>query len=316
MLKLVIIGGGIAACEAAAAARKADGTAKITMLSAESVPPYRRPALSAMFGELPPDRRFYIKMPEFYAENRIDLVLDAEAVEIDRKAGTVTVADNRKFDYDRLVIATGGRARLPQLPGVGDSRVMTLRSYRDLLEIRRRLDAGAKNVVVIGGGVLGLELADSLIARGCRVTVLEAAPMLMAGRLDSEAAGQLLAKLSAVPGLEISVASPAEAILPEGVSARGRIHPADLVLFSAGMIPNCEIAAAAGVACGRGITVDDTMRSSDPEIFAAGDAAELDGRIFGLFLPARSMGSVAGANAVGIDPPVHFDDGAAAAKKR
>ena len=298
-MKVLIIGGGVAAFEAALAARTGDPDAEITVFSNESVAPYRRPSLSGMFGELPPDQRFYLKPMKFYSDNQIELKLDSPVTSIDTGAKKVVLADGTSREYTRLIIASGGRARLPQLPGIDDPRVMTLRNYADLLEMRNRLDNGVRKVVIVGGGVLGLELAESLISRGCRVTILEGCPALLPGRLDADAAKLVQEKLSRVDGLKMRFGALAEKITGAGIVVKEEIFAADLLVFSVGMVPNTEIAAAVGIEVVKAIRVDVSMRSSVEDVFAAGDAAELNGRVYGLYAAAREMGATAGANAVG-----------------
>ena len=161
-MNILIIGGGVAAFEAAAAAALPQH--HVTVCSKESVLPYRRPALSRMVSEELTDTAFYFKNSAFYQEKNIEILLNKEASAIDRIGRTVSFKDGTTLPYDRLILAAGGEAFVPPVPGA--EYALTLRDFEDLQEIREKITAGARKAVIIGGGVLGLELADSLLARG------------------------------------------------------------------------------------------------------------------------------------------------------
>lgn len=299
-MKIAIIGGGVAAFEAACAARALDQTSEIVLYSREAVPPYRRPALSGMIAEPMADAQFFIKPPAFYEEKRILLKLGTGVRSIDPAAGKLLLDDGEEAAYDRLLLATGSHCFLPPVPGIDGKNVLSLREFRDLEEIRRRIEGGARNVVVIGGGLLGLELAASILARGCTVTVIEGCPALLPRNLDAEAAELVRSRLAAIPGLTLRFGTCVKAITSAGVELNGNeTLPADLVLVSAGTRANLEPAASAGLKCNRGIVTDDAMRTGTPGIFAAGDCAEVNGVCYGLYTAARAMGQTAGTNIAG-----------------
>ena len=202
-MKIAVIGGGVAAFEAAVAARKNAPECEITVLSREAVPPYRRPALSGMVAQDLDDARFYIKNMDFYARERIGVELDMTAVKLDLAAKRVEFADGEKIDYDRLVIATGARPFVPPVPGLTGDKVAVLREYSDLENLRARLEGNCRKAVVLGGGVLGLELAASLLERGLEVTVVEAAPAIMPRNLDADAGRAVMEYLQKLPKLAL-----------------------------------------------------------------------------------------------------------------
>ena len=178
-MKFVIIGGGVAALEAAITIRQRQSEAQITLLSREAVLPYRRPALSRMVAAPIPDEQFLIKPAAFYEQQHIDVELGTTVRSIDR-ANRRVITDHTSTPYDALILATGSRCFLPPIPGIDGASVVTLREFADLQEIDRRLNGGAiQDAVVIGCGPLGLELAESLLARNCRVTMVESCPRLM-----------------------------------------------------------------------------------------------------------------------------------------
>lgn len=303
-MKIAIAGGGAAAFEAALAARKQDPDSEITIFSREAVLPYRRPALSGMVAQPMDDGRFFIKPESFYEAERIALRLDAEVTALELAERRLRLADGSIAEFDRLILATGARPFVPPVPGLSGDKVAVLREFSDLERLRKLLDAGSlRRVVVLGGGVLGLELAASLLERKVEVTVVETFPTLMPRNLDPEAGKLVMAHLAALPGLSLRFGVSAAGWDGNSLALNdGTNVAADLVCVSAGVRANVKLAADAGLPCGRGIQVDDHMRVSGADgIFAAGDVSEFGGVCCGLFNTARAMGRVAGTNAAGGD---------------
>ncbi len=298
-MKYAIVGGGVAAFEAAQAIRNSGDGGEITLYSREAVLPYRRPALTGMVAEALPDAQFYLKTAAFFEEKEIKVELKTAVTAVDPIRKELTLADGSRRKFDRLLLATGGRSFRPPVPGINGPNVLSLRELSDLEELRRRLDRGLRRAVVIGGGLLGLELAESLLARGCEVAVVEGCPNLLPRNLDAEAANIVLGELARVPGLTLHFGAMVEAITPEGVSFGGKTVAADLVMISTGLVADTTLAKAAGLKSCRGILVDGKMRTNFPDIYAAGDCAEYQGRVFGLYTAARDMGRTAGANLAG-----------------
>ena len=296
-MNIVIIGGGVAAFEAAVAAAAAS-IHKVTLCTKEAVLPYRRPALSRMVAEELSDTAFYFKDTAFYQERNIELLLDQEAVAIDRERKIVSFSSGREISYDRLILATGGRAFVPPVDGAENAHV--LREYDDLCFIKEKLAAGLRQTVIIGGGVLGLELADSLLAKNCDVTLIEAGSHVLSRNLDDDSAGLVMAHLNSLPGLKIRNNAKVCKITPECVILEnGESIRSGLTVFSAGVRSNTALAAAAGLAVDRGILVNEMMQTEDPAIYACGDAAEFAGGCCNLLTTAKSMGHIAGVNASG-----------------
>ncbi len=299
IMKFAIIGGGVAAFEAALAIRSADAAAEIIIYSRETVLPYRRPALSGMVAEALADAQFYMKPAAFYAEKNIVLKLGTAVTAIDRAGKTLQFADGTQSSYDRLLLATGSSCFLPPVPGIGGENVLSLREFADLEKIHRRLEAGVKKIAVIGGGILGLELAESLFNCGCQVTVIEGCPALLPRNLDTESAGIVTAMLGKIENLTLRFGECVKAIHPDSVELANGSIEAELVLVSAGTRANLELAEQAGLPCKRGITTDAFCRTADPDVFAAGDCAEIDGTLYGLYNAAKTMGHTAGINLAG-----------------
>jgi len=298
----LIIGGGIAALSAAAAIRKRNETAAITILTEESVRPYYRPALSDYLSEELEDKKFYVYSDDWYEEKRVEVKTSCQVTAIDTKARTVTVADGRSITYNKLIIATGARSNIPPIPGAEKPGVYALRSYEDAQILKKAIQS-AKRAVVIGGGVLGLEAVWEMISQGVDVSVIENNPRIMPRQLD-EGASERLQKLMTERGVKLYMGIGTEEIGGEGQASgvklkNGQWLPADLVLLSTGVKPNVELAQAAGINVDRGIVVDTGMRTSASDVFAAGDVAQVVDRLIGLWSISTEMGNIAGANAAG-----------------
>jgi len=298
-MKILIIGGGVAALESAIAVRRVLPDAAVHIYSREAVLPYRRPALTRMPGENLPDNQFLIKPRDYYDSAKIEISLNSEVIAVDRAKHAVTLADGTADTYDKLVIATGADAyRIPieggELPHVG-----VLREFADVEKLRRAIAGGGRRVVIIGCGVLGLELAESLIKIGCPVTMIESCPYLLPRNLDMTGAEIAYDQLKSVPNLTMAFGRTVKKITPESVVLEDETIMADLVVFSAGSRPNIALAKAAQLNCNRGIVVNDELMTSDPDIYAAGDCMEFHGACFGLYPQAKNAGAIAGANAAG-----------------
>ena len=299
MKQLLIIGGGVAAAESALAARAQDPESRIVVLSEESVPPYRRPALSGLVGDAAVDLDKLLLHPaEFYAQRKIALHLNVRVERIDPERHCAISSDGRRFDYDRLIVATGSRANRPPIPGAELPVAMAFRSYADLLELRSRLDSGVRRAAVIGAGLLGLELAEALLRRNCQVELLDHQDRLLSRSIDASGSAFLLRRLEQINGLKIHLSSRVQAIEPDRVRLADRDDlPVDLVVFSAGSRPEAPVLP--GMEDGKRLPVDNELKTAWPDVFAAGDVAEGPWFNPGLYLPARDMGRAAGTIAMG-----------------
>lgn len=306
--RIVIIGAGPAGVFAAIEAKRRDAGAEVTLVSDERLEPYERPPLSkaVLLGktravDAP------IAGPKGVAGHGITLMLHTRCAAIDRAARAVVTATGERLPYDALVIATGSVARqLPMLP-LGTPRVHYLRTEAHADTLGAELKA-AKNVAVVGGGLIGLEVAASARELGVAVTVIEVAPRILARVCDEETSA-LIAAEHRRHGVDIRVDT---ALIAAATDSDGRvtletrtgevIH-ADLVVVGAGAVPDDRLAAEAGLRTDNGIVVDEGCRSSDPAIFAAGDVVRFPGPHGPMrqedWRHAQDQGSVAGRNAAG-----------------
>ena len=224
-------------------------------------------------------------------------------VAIDREARCVQDHQGNEYPFQKLVIATGSRPFRPDIPGIGLANVFTFRSLDDVEGLIARAQT-ARRVVVIGGGLLGLEAARGMQSRGAKVTVVEAEPWLMFRQLDREAGEKLRQAVEEI-GIEVHTSTLIKEIAGDSrvekvVLAREQQELAcDTVIICTGIRPNKEIAGEAGLAFGRGITVDAAMRTSDPDIYAVGECAEFNEQLEGLVAPGLEQARIAATNAAG-----------------
>lgn len=308
MRKILVIGGGPAGTFAAIAAKKHDPAAAVTLLTLEPCEPYEKPPLSkaVLLGNvLPGDAP--IAGPGGVAGHDVVLETLAQCTAIDRADGTVVLDDGRRLHYDALVIATGSTPRhIPQLP-IGMPRVHYLRTEADARVLQKELRT-SRSVLVVGGGLIGLEVAASAATLGVKVTVLEVAPRILA-RVCDEQTGAAVHAAHARHGVDIRAGTSLRTAAPQpdgriaAVTGAGDRLVADLVVVGTGSKPDEALAAAAGLETNDGIVVDAQCRTSDPAIFAAGDAVRFPGPDGLVRLEnwrhAQDQGSVAGRNAAG-----------------
>lgn len=275
---VLIIGAGQAGLHAAASLRKRGFDGTIRLIGDEPYAPYQRPPLSKAFmkGDMS-EERLAFKPPAFYGDQSIDLMTGEIVTGINRTDRAVTTDQGNQHTYDHLIIATGARPRTIALPGATCEGVFELRTLNDAKAMKRVMKAGSR-LAVIGGGYIGLEAAAVGRQLGLNVIVFERMPHLLS-RVTSEIVSSFFRDLHHANGVDIRCAAAIDSLAQDGTRVSG-IHlddgetiACDAVLMGVGVVPNIEIAAAAGLACDNGIIVDDVCRTSDPHIFAAGDCA-------------------------------------------
>jgi 3-phenylpropionate/trans-cinnamate dioxygenase ferredoxin reductase subunit len=274
---VIIIGAGQAGCEAAFALRVAGYAGSIDLIGREAFAPYRRPPLSKQFiaNDAAADSLAIKQLPA-YEKAEIVLHLGIAAKTIDRAAHRVTLSNGRDLRYSKLILATGGDARRLRLPGHDLQGVLTLRSVDDALAMRAGFAAG-RRLVVVGGGFVGLEVAALAVQHGLQVTVLEAAPRLLA-RVTSPLMSEFYAASHQAAGVRLVLSANVQGFegadgSVEYVICGGERIAADMVLVGVGMQPADELASAAGLAVDQGVLTDAHGSTEDPDIFAIGDCA-------------------------------------------
>jgi 3-phenylpropionate/trans-cinnamate dioxygenase ferredoxin reductase component len=299
---LVVIGGSYAGLNIAASAREAGYAEPIRLLAEEAELPYHRPPLSKVFllGKVA-EAALPLRNETFYRDNRIDFVPRTRLAAIDRTRRTVETADGRRWRFSRLALATGARPRM--LPGA-PADVLYLRSVEDARRLRERI-GGTAAAVIVGGGYIGLEAAAVLATLGKQVTIVEIQDRLLA-RAAAPPFAEYAAALHRGRGVKIRLGTTVQHF------GGGRVHytdgtsdPADLVIVAVGVVPNSEAAEASGLSCRDGIVVDGFARTSDPDIFAAGDCTSHPSRFAGGMVRLESVqnatdqAKAAGANIAG-----------------
>lgn len=283
--RIVIVGAGQAGRRTAEALRALDAEAEILLLGEEPHPPYDRPPLSkaVLLGESPGNALFVRATPDFYAEHRIALRTGVRVVAIEPGARRVVTGAGEAIAYDHLVLATGARARRLAVPGAEDPRVLLLRTLDDAEALRARL-LGRPRLAVVGGGLIGLEVAASARRLGCAVTVLEALDRLMA-RSVPPAISDMAAALHRRHGVVLHLGCALREIRPGPgglILDAGEVRvEADLVVAGIGAAPDTALAEAAGIAVANGILTDGQGRTSLPGIYAAGEVARFPHPFFG-----------------------------------
>jgi len=300
-MKHVIVGSGVAGVTAAQAIRQADSDAEVHIFGAEPYPYYRRPQLwEFIAGQIEQDALYY-RPAEWYAERGIQLHLGSEVTELDPTSHQLALAGGSQATYDRLLLATGARSFIPPYAGTDKKGVFTLRTLDDALAIRAYTKE-VSTAIVIGGGLLGLETARALRTAGLEVTVVEFFPYLLPRQLDKEGAAVLQALLEA-QGLQVVTGATTEAVLGTPCAdciklQDGEKITGDLILFSTGIRSEVGLAKEAGLEVNHGVVVDGHLQTSAADIFAAGDAAEFEGRVYGIIPPAIEQARAAAANMV------------------
>ena len=300
-MRFVMIGNGVAATTAAVAIRQFDTESSITVVSDEAEPFYSRPRLIEYLAGRASFEKIMIRDASWYEKSGIALVRGAKVDSVyparHEIAGSFGV-----MGYDALLIASGASPALPAFYRPGLERVYTLRTKADADTIIAAA-ARAGSATVIGGGLLGIEIANALAERGLAPAVVEYFDRLLPKQLDAEAAAILQSMLEA-KGLRILLGKTTVSMASSGdnIEARfadGTALASDIAVISAGIQPNIAFLRDSGLALGRGIIVDERMRTSVPDIFAAGDCAEFQGRLYGIWPAAKEQGEVAGNAMIG-----------------
>jgi 3-phenylpropionate/trans-cinnamate dioxygenase ferredoxin reductase component len=320
----VIVGGGMAGAKGAEALRAQGFDGRITLLGDEQHRPYERPPLSKdyLLGNSEFDAA-YVHPPEWYEENSVELRLGARVDRVDRAWRRVELADGSHVEFDKLLLATGATPRSLPVPGSDAEGVLQLRRVGDSDRLKRVLE-GIEQLVVIGAGWIGLEVTASSRQAGVEVTVVETAELPLLQALGPEVA-EVFAALHRERGVRFRFRSAAQEILTSGGSvagvrlADGAEIDAQAVLVAVGAAPEVALAQEAGLHCSDGVLVDATLRTTDPNIVAAGDVANAFNPFLGrpirvehwanaLYQPAVAATSMLGGDVTYSDLPYFFTD--------
>ncbi|MGH6888181.1 MAG: NAD(P)/FAD-dependent oxidoreductase [Rhizomicrobium sp.] len=279
--RILVIGAGQAAAQAVATLRAEGFAGSLCIVGDEPFPPYQRPPLSKAYLAGTFEReRLFLKPESFYREADCELILGVPATALNRSARTIALAEGTALSYDRLLFATGSRVRRLPVPGADLPGIFYLRGIADVDSLRAAFAAGGR-LAVVGGGYIGLEVAAVAIKHGLSVTVFESFDRVMARAVSPEFSA-FFEQVHTHAGVRFELNTSVESF--DGtehlcaVRAGGKHYPANLALVGIGVVPNVELAQAAGLACHDGIVVDECARTADPAIFAAGDCTRHIGR--------------------------------------
>jgi nitrite reductase (NADH) large subunit len=298
-MKIAVIGCGIAGVTAATTLKQNSAEAHVTIYTDEKHPYYPRPKLYSILSAEAQPNDIYAFSNEWFETQGITVHTGRKVLGIDTRKKKLTFEDGSESDYDKLLLATGAHPFVPPVKGIDKAGVFTLRSIEDVLAIREYAKKTSK-AIVIGGGLLGLEFAASLRRLGLQVDVVEIFPRLLPNQLDIDGANvfkSLIEKL----GINFVLGVKTQEILGDrtvsGIALdNGENLQGGLLLFSAGIRPNTELAARAGIKVNRGVVVDQYLQTSAPDVYASGDVAEFEGKVYGIIPAAEEQARTAALN--------------------
>ncbi|WP_455391982.1 NAD(P)/FAD-dependent oxidoreductase [[Eubacterium] cellulosolvens] len=302
-MNYIIIGNGVAGTTAAERVREKDKMGNITIISDEEYPFYSRIRLIDYLAGTVDQNGLILKNEQWYRDNKIELLLNDPVEKIDKDGKRVTTRAGSVLAYDKLLLATGANAFVPPIPGSEKLGVFTLRRLRDANAILDYLQEGLKHVVVIGGGVLGLEAGNALRKTGHKITVIEAFPRLLPRQMDPKGSDILQKQLESMGfdfhigkmTKEITGADKVDGVLLDD----GTEISCDMIIISAGIRPELTLANQLGLKIDKGVMVDDNLSTEIPEIFCAGDLITHRNKYYGIWPASEKQGEVAGLNMLG-----------------
>ncbi len=307
-MKYVIVGNSAAGIGTVEGIRQIDPDGEIMLISEEFYHTYSRPLISYFLAGKVREDKMYYRPAEFYEQMKVDLKLGVKAESVIPKEKAVVLSTGEKVNYEKLMLATGGKPIIPEMPGLGQEGVFSFLKWDDVKRIDAYLTENSK-VVIIGAGLIGLKAAEGIAGKKAEVKVVELANRVLSAILDEEAAGMVQETLEA-QGINFYLNNTVTEIRGNGKVSGVRLKDGtelecDAVIVAIGVFPNKELADAAGLKVNRGIIIDDSMRTSDPDIYAAGDASEgfdilyQTKRVLPILPNAYKQGFIAGQNMAG-----------------
>jgi nitrite reductase (NADH) large subunit len=302
MKRYLIIGNGVAGARAAAKIREADQKGEIHIFTEEAYPFYYRVRFPEYVAGEVTIQNLTIHTKEWYQNKEILIHLEEGVNEVSVPQKEVTSQKGKTYAYDLLLMATGGNAFVPPIKGTEKKGVFTLRTMKDAIGMKE-FSRGVKQAILIGGGLVGLETGGALLRRGIKVAVIEHNPRILPRQMDPEGAKILQGKMESM-GFSFFLNADSEEIFGketvEGLRLKdGRTVEGRMIIISAGVKPNIKLAQTMGLEIKNGILVNDRLETKIEGLFAAGDAAEHRGRVYGIWPAAQRQGETAGVNMAG-----------------
>ncbi len=307
-MKYVIVGNGVSAIGAIEGIRRHDRKGEILVVSDEKVPTYGRPLISYYLADKIKLDTLPFRSKEWYQDNSVEMKLNSRVKSVNTEAKELMLVSGERVDYDKLLLATGGSPLAPNIPGVQGSGVYNFTTLAHAQKLRELVDQ-VKGVAVIGAGLIALKAAEGFAEKGLPVTIIVRSRIMRA--YFDESASSMVVRHLEKNGLSFKQGAGTRAIvrsndgLVEGVDTDKGFVPADVVIIAAGVKPNLSLAAGSGIKTNKGIIVDDTLATSNPDVFAAGDVAEALDLLTGeyavrpLWPNAYTQGNYAGVNMTG-----------------
>lgn len=310
--KYLIVGNSVAAIAAVGGIREVDRDGPITLVAREPHHTYSRPLITYLLGGKVSEERMLYRPLDWYERMGVEPRLGVEVTRVDPDAHTVRTAGGDEITYERLLIAVGGRPIVPaDVQGVDAEGVFTFTTWADAEAIRAHIDEqGIDSAVVVGGGLIGLKSVEALLALGIRTTVVELADRMLSATFD-QTASRLAEQRLAQAGVEVRCRTTVSSVVKRAGRVAGvRLSDGDqvecgLVIFAIGVLPDTTIVEGTGIEVDRGIVVDDQLRTSAADVFAAGDVAQArellcgEKRCIAIFPNASRQGATAGRNMAG-----------------
>lgn len=298
--KYLIIGSGVAALQAAKGIRKKDPDSTITLVSKEEHLPYFRVRLTEAIASGASLEDLLVEESSFYEKNRIRILLRTAVTQVDYEKKEATLAGGDCIQYEKLLLAVGSQPFIPPYEGRHKENVFSVRTYRDIERLREKLDS-MRRILVVGGGLLGLEAAHSLLQKGLEVHVCDFGPRLLGKQVNEKISARLQADLEK-EGLLIHTGATLKEVV--GFNQVERViltddesFDCDGVLFSVGVRAQTDLAE--GLDINRGICTNEKLETTHADVWAAGDCAEVNGNSYGLWTASMQMGKIAGENMTG-----------------
>lgn len=309
-MRIVIIGNSVAMVGAVEAIRKYDTSSEIIVISDETYHVYSRPLISYYLGNLVSEDKMIYREKDFYRKNKVETVFGIKAISIDERKKEVHLENGDSISFDKLLIATGGKPIIPPVEGLNKINVHTFIKMDDAKKLKEAAKPGSK-AVIVGGGLIGFKAAEGLHHLGVDVTIVELADRILSTILDAKGAS-LVSQSLQNDGIKIITGTTVDKIIGneyvKGVLLKnGQELEADNLIIAIGVVPNVDVVRNTSISINRGILVDNTMKTSVEDVYAAGDVAEgydmlvESNRVVPIWPNAYMQGEIAGFNMIGIN---------------
>jgi nitrite reductase (NADH) large subunit len=300
-INVVIVGNGVAGVTAARTIKEQSPQTQVTILTDENSQYYPRPKLYEVLSGKANPQEVVMFSEDYYKKRDIQVQLNKKALKVDTKGKEIQLDDKTKVSYDKLLLANGAHSFMPPIKGTEKKGVFTLRTVKDAMRINEAAKK-TKQAIVVGGGLLGLEFASALKKLGQTVTVVEIFERLLPRQLDNDGATTLKKRIESrdinirlgIKTVEVIGKDTATGILLDN----GETIPGNLVLFSAGIRSNTNLALESGIQTNRGIIVNKQLQTSADDVYAAGDVAEFEGTVYGIIPAAMEQARIAARNMI------------------